>query len=181
MVISDLYDIMKIILDTETALQIDGADYAEKDFDIIMNNVYSRITRQYQIDLHETKLTDNSLYSGPTRASATLLLENITALHSKLSGYAQIILYSNDILIRPANFNYMGYSKDSFDTAFAVIMRKSRIETCTNTMSAFEHKIGSINNCTEKRLIVIMLVCYRLGLYELVAIIANIFYLGDKL
>ena len=48
-------------------------------------------------------------------------------------------------------------------------------------MQAIKRKFGSVNSCLEKKLILIMIVAYEFGLYELVASIAEIFYLGDKL
>lgn len=55
--ISEMYDINRIVLNIEVALQIDGKDYGEKDVNVIMENIMGRIIRQYQIDLHNRKIS----------------------------------------------------------------------------------------------------------------------------
>ena len=83
MTISEMYDINRIILDIEVALQIDGKDYGEKDVDVVMENIRNRIIRQYQIDLHDRKISDESLYIGKSRSSA--VISTTWDLHRKLS------------------------------------------------------------------------------------------------
>ena len=46
MTICDNYNIGEIVSQTEILLQIDSKDYGEKDFNVIMDNIYTRILRQ---------------------------------------------------------------------------------------------------------------------------------------
>ena len=62
MTICDTYNIDSILTELEVALQIDGQDYAEKDFKKIISNVKRRIARQYQVDLTNTKIDDPTLF-----------------------------------------------------------------------------------------------------------------------
>lgn len=181
MIISELYDVNRIILDIEVALQIDGKDYSEKDVNVILENIRNRIIRQYQIDLHDRKVSDDTLYIGKSRSSAVLFIENISALHAKLCGYLQIVRYNKVISIKAVNMNYMGFTQNTFMSFFMAAMGKSTMPTIESAIEAIKRKFGSVNGCIEKKLILILIVAYEFGLYELVASISEIFYLGDKL
>ncbi len=181
MVISDMYDINRIITDTETALQIDGSDYGEKDVDTVLENIRNRIIRQYQIDLHNRKISDESLYIGKSRSAAVMFIENIGILHAKLCGYLQIVRYCKNVTIKSVNINYMGFTQKTFMSFFMAAMGSNTMPSIETAVNAIKRKFGSINNCIEKRLILILIVCYEFGLYEVVASIAEIMYLGDKL
>lgn len=178
--ISEMYAINQIVLDLETALQIDGQDYGEKDVDVILDNIKNRIIRQYQIDLRDKKITDESLYIGGNRSSAVLFVENITQLHGRLCGYLHVARYQTHVIVRPLNINYMGFAQGSLMAFFMACMTARTLPDCTTAMQAIKRKFGSINSCIEKKLILIMLVCHDFGFDELVAAIAEIFYLGGK-
>ena len=181
MKIEELYDIHTIVRDTEIALQIDGKDYAEKSIDVIMEGIYTRMIRQYQLDFHNMLATDQALEIGKSQSAAVLFLENLAVLHAKLCGYLQIVRYTKLALIRPSNFNYMGLKRESFISVMMACTNSNSVTSMQDAINAFGRKFGSINTCLEKKLILIMIVSYKLGLYELVAAIAEIFYVGDKL
>lgn len=179
MTISDMYDINRIILSVEQALCIDGSDYGEKDVDIIIENVTNRIITNYQIDLHERKATDDSLYVGKSRSSAVLFCENIAQLHASLAGYsASIIRYNRLVTVRPINMNYMGFTKETLRSFYMAALQKSTIPSIETAINAIKRKFGSINNCTEKKIMLIIIIAYQFGLYELVSVLAEIMYHG---
>lgn len=176
--ITDMYDINRILLDVEVALQIDGQDYAEKDVDVILENVMGRIIRQYQLDLHGIKVTDESLYIGKSRSSTVLFVENIANLHAKLCGYLQIVRFTGQVSIKPKNINFMGFTEKGFKSFFIAAMKMYTQPNITDAMKAVKGRFGSINSCIEKKLIMIMIVAYEFGFNELVATVAEILYLG---
>lgn len=176
--ITEQYDINRILVEIEVALCIDGKDYAEKDVDTIMEGIYNRIIRQYQLDLRNRKITDADLYIGKSQAAAVLFIDNISALHGKLSGYLQIVRYWKQVTIKPANINYMGFSEQSFRSFFIAAMTAYTQSSIDTAVRAIKGKFGSVNNCIEKKLILIMLVCYSFGLNEMVSAIAEVLYLG---
>lgn len=178
MTITEQYDVTRIIGDIEVALCIDGKDYAEKDVDVIFESIYNRIIRQYQLDLHNRKITDADLYVGKSRPQAVLFVENISALHGRLCGYLQIARYHKQVTIRPANINYMGFSDTSFRSFFIAAQAAYTQASIESATRAIKGKFGTVNSCTEKRLILILLVCHVLGFNEMVATIAEIMYLG---
>lgn len=178
--ITDMYDIQKITIDLEVALQIDGMDYAEKNVDIIMDNIHKRIMRQYQLDLRNTKIDDDSLYVGSSRSSAVMFVENMSVLHGRLAGYFHIVRFTHQVLVRAVNINYMGFTGDTLKSVWIALMNKSTQPNAASAMKALKNKFSYVNNCLEKKLILIMLVAWELGFYELVASIAEIFYIGQK-
>ena len=188
MTISDNFSLSDILLKLETALQIDGRDYGERDVDIIMSNIYKRIQRQYQLDLTNTKLTDDALYIGPTRQSAQLFLDNLTELFGKLAGYSILLNFKIDgtnsntvIEIMPRNISYCSASRKGFMQFMSRCRVQSLVQTQDPVFKYIEQQFGTFAKCNEKRLILIMIVAYRLGLYELICIIANIFIIGDTI
>lgn len=178
--ISSLYDINRIIINLEVALQIDGQDYAEKDVNTIIRNVKQRIIRQYQVDLTNCKITDDDLSIGRSRNSAVLFIENVANLHGQLCGYLQIVRYTGEVQIKPINVNYLGFVEKSLMSVLQLAMRRKTVPTLHDAMEAVKIKVGSINNCMEKKIFLIMIVAYELGFNEIMAAAAEILYLGGK-
>ena len=174
MTISELYDVNSILIDIEAALQIDGKDYGERDVDKIMDNIYTRIIRQRGIDLKGRKITDDTLYVGKSRGPAVLFVENITQLHAMLCGYLQVVRYIMHVTIRPININYMGFTKSSFMSFLANASNHSHLKDISGAMRAIKGKFSSVNNCLEKKLILILIVAYELGFSELMASVAEV-------
>lgn len=180
MQIQDMYDINRIVLDIEVALQIDGKDYGEKDVSVILDNICTRIIRQYQLDLRGKKISDDSLYAGRSRSQAVLFVENIAALHSRLCGYLQIVRFKRQVTIKPITINYMGFTQESFLSFLIGAICEDTMPNIETAIRAIKDRFSSINNCIEKKLILIMIVSYEFGLYELTGAIAEILYLGGK-
>lgn len=180
--ITDFYDINKILIDAEQVLCIDGSDYNEKSVDNIYENILNRIIRQYQLDLHGKTVSDADLYIGRTRSSIVLFMENISEVHARLSGYNQAcVRYNSNVTIKLMNVSYMGYTKESFLSFLMAIQKNSTIESARTAVNALSLKFGSINNCIEKKAMLLLLISYKLGLYEFAATIGEILYLGMKL
>lgn len=179
--ISEMYDINRIVLDIEVALQIDGKDYGEKDITVIMENIRNRIIRQYQIDLHGRKVSDDDLYIGKSRSAAVLFVENVATLHARLCGYLQIVRYQAHATIKPGNINYMGFTQASFMSFFMAAMNMRTLPDCATAINAIKLKFGSINSCIEKKFMLILLVCYEFGFNEMVAAIAEVMFIGGKI
>ena len=178
--IVETYDIQRIIINLEIAFCIDGMDYAEKNIDTIIKNIKNRIIRQYQVDLTECKITDESLNISGSRNPASLFIENVAQLHSQLCGYLQIVRYTSYVTIKPINVNYLGFTDKALMGFLQLCIRQSTIPAIANPMEAVKLKVSSINNCIEKKLFLIMIVAYELGYNEVMAAIAEILYLGGK-
>ena len=110
-----------------------------------------------------------------------MFVENIAQLHSQLCGYLQIVRFTKQVQINPVNINYMGFTPKSFLSFLIAAMNNNTMPNIDTAMKAIKNKFSSINNCTEKRLILIMIIAYEFGFYELVAAVAEILYLGGKI
>lgn len=187
MTITDNLRLSDIINALEVTLQIDGTDYGLTDINLIYENIYKRMQRQYQLDLRDTKLTDDALYIGPTRESAVLLMDNISQLYAKLAGYTYSLKFridksvqtNNIIEIRGVNINRCQASVKSFKGFMSRCRVAGQIGPLEPSVTYMEQKFGNLVKCNEKRILLIMLLSYRLGLYELVAVIADIFMLAE--
>ncbi|MBR3598480.1 MAG: hypothetical protein IKL53_01235 [Lachnospiraceae bacterium] len=180
MTITDMYDINTIIVDTEVALQIEGKEYAEKNVDTIIENVYTRILRTYQLDMHGKTIDEEGLLLGKSRSAAVMFIENMASLHARLCGYLQVARYNSYVSIRPVNINYMGLTQSSFKSVLIGAMQSNTIKHIGPAMQVLKNKFGLVSSCIEKKLILIMIICYELGFYEMVSSVAEILYLGDK-
>ena len=180
MTISDNYVIDEILTQLEIALQIDGVDYAEKDVNVIVNNVKTRIARQYNVDLKGTNITDSTLFIDKFRSASVLFVDNVTRIHSMLCGYLQIVRYKAVVLVRPGNVNYLGFNDKELLQFLSLCQREVTLPRVREGMESIKNKLASINNCREKRLFLILVVSYELGFYEVMAAIAEILYLGGK-
>ena len=176
--IADSYDLHEIIRELEMALQVDGIDFELPSIDSVMQEVKRRLNRQYQIDLDSMKLDDVALELGTSKASAMLLLDNITKLHSKLSGYGQILRWRKKSELSLSSINYLGYTEDSLKTALIAMQRSATQPRAAQAVQALKEKLPSIPLCWEKRIILLMVIAQDIGCAELSACIAEILYLG---
>lgn len=181
MTISDLYDIEKILLNLEVALLIDGNDYANKNVDSIISEIKKRIIRQYHVDLTDKKIDDESLCNGRDRGSVILFIENIGQYHAQLAAYLDIVGYANEIKIKPIKVSYVGLEEESLMSILRRLARKKTMASAEQAIQVLAHNMAYIEKSIEKRVLLIMIVAYELGFYELCAVCAEILYIGNKL
>ena len=102
-------------------------------------------------------------------------------IHARLCGYLQIVRFNKQVMIKPINMNYMGFSSTSFRSFLMAALDEDGMQNIQQAVNAIANRFGSINSCIEKKLIMLMLISYKMGLYEVVSSIAEIFYLGMKI
>lgn len=178
MVISDCYDLQNIIVELEIALQIDAIDYDEKNLDNLIKNVKTRISRQYQLNLTEHKIGSADLDLGVYKSAATIFVDNLASIHSKICGLCQLIRYEMRVPISLAEINYMGFTKDTLKVSLIALQKKKTQPKAGEVLNAIKDKLPTVSLCWEKRLFVLAIVAYELGLNELTATIAEVLYLG---
>ena len=171
----------KIITELEVALQLDGRDYEEESFSDILNNVYKRINRQYQLDFKMGKICDPIFETNKFFDSASLFVDNIALIHAKLSAYCHIVRYGlhTDVLL--SNINYMSVQQSTMLQVLKELQLESCIPSVEEPVRVLENRIQTIRISREKRLFMLLLIAYEIGLYEVVATIAEILYLGGIL
>lgn len=181
MTISEMYDIDRILTDMEVAMQIDGKDYGEKDMDVVIRNVKTRIARQYHVDLSTCKVDDPALYVDKFRNASVLFVENITRIHAMMCGYLQCARYNTSCIVRPSNVNYLGYNDESLMTFLSLCQRKKTLPSVKESIEGLKQKLASVNATREKRLFLLLVVSYEIGFYEVAASAAEILYTGGKI
>ena len=114
------------------------------------------------------------------------MIDNMTQIHAKYAGYVQLLRFkgapnigSTALEVKGLNINYYGTDRATFVKGMYGAMFERYINTTNVPYQWFEAKFGTISNCLEKRLILIMLVARKLGLFELVSVIAEIFRLPE--
>lgn len=176
-----LNNVEDLLTTIEVALKVDGKDYGESSYDAIARNVKQRINREYQIDLNLGKINDISFETGIYRAAVSLFIDNMALMHAKLSAYCQISRYITHIDVSLSAINYMAYTEESMKSILKLLQREKTMPRCAEAIESMKEKIMTIKTSKEKRFFMIMLLCYDFGLYEIVATIAEILYLGGVL
>ena len=176
--IADRYDLHEIIKELETALQIDGVDFEERDIDVLIRNIRLKISRQYQINLTDYKVCDTEIELSDFRKSVSLFIDNITRLHSKICGYSQIARFMTSSGISLSSVNYLGFTEETFVKTLLALQRKISQPKAEASIQAIKGKLGTVNNCWEKRLCILLVVSHEIGFYELTASIAEVLYQG---
>lgn len=176
--ITERYDLHAIIKELEFAFQIDGPDFEERDIDVMIKNIRKKISREYNIDVVEYKVNSAEVEMSPERGSISLFIDNILRIHSKFCGYEQIERYNTMSGISLSAVNYLGFTEESFEKTLKALQRAVLLPKAETAIEAIKGKLGTVNNCWEKRLCILMIVAHELGFDELTASIAEILYQG---
>lgn len=176
--ISNCYLLYDIIRELEVAYQIEGEDFEETDTDIVIKRVKQKLGRQYQINIMEFKATAPELEMSQFRNSLSLLIDNITAIHAKVCGYTQIERYTMKSGISLSDINYLGFTEVTLKETLIALQRQDTMPLAEESIQAIKTKLGTISNCWEKRIFVLLVVSYELGFYEMTAALAEILFQG---
>lgn len=169
-----------IITEAEVALKIEGHDYEETDFSRIMADIKKRINKEYQIDLNNGKVNDISFETGIYKAATSLFLDTMSGVHMKLTAECQLERYQTISSTHLAKLNWLGFTRESLLAMLMHAQTLKNLPKCEKAIKSFEAALATINFGIEKRLIMLMCVAYEIGVYEIVAAIAEILYLGGR-
>lgn len=174
--ISGYYNLHDIVRELELALQIEDNDFKVKNMDMLVDNIKHKINRQYMVDLTDRKVDDGSFVLSGEQESLMVFVENIARIHAKLCGYCQIKRYTVTSDVSLENVNYLGQVPRSLKVNLKALQRKVLQPKAGDCIAVIKSKFPNLTNSWEKRLFVLMVVCYELGFSELTACIAEIFY-----
>lgn len=178
MTITETYDLDNILREAEAAFQIDGRDYEESDVDYVLQNVRQRLGRQAQIDFGKHKVSDPEVGQGVYRTQALMLTNSVAMLHSRLCGVAHIQRYLISSPISLRGINYLGYTEQSMRSVLVALQRKETAPAVVDAIEAIKEKLGTVINCREKRLFMLVVVADAIGYPEIVASVAELLYQG---
>lgn len=183
MVISDCYRLHDIIRELETALCIDGSYYDERDYDKMLSLIKTGIDREYHLDLSSYKIGDAELSSTVYNTAQVLFVDNIALIHSKICGACQIARYKTHVPLSLVDLNYLGFTRETLKPTLLALQREKILANDKNyrakeAIEAIKAKLVTLNLTWEKRILVLMLVSYDLGMYEITAAIDELLYLS---
>ena len=72
----------------------------------------------------------------------------------------------------------MGFTSETLKSFYMAAQMEATMASINTAISAIGRKFGSVNSCIEKQIMLIMIVAYHIGAYELVAGLAEIMYMG---
>lgn len=170
------YDIDSIIRELEIALQIDGRDYEEEDISSALDSIKERLMRKTQIDLKKFKLTATEVKDGVYRPQAVMFVSSMALVHSKLAGLTHIQRYLTSTPLSLPSINYMGYTESSMKALLLALQRKATMPRAEDAINAIKEQLPIIESCREKRLFMVIVVAYEIGLPEIVSIVAEMLY-----
>ena len=171
-----VHDFYGVISELEVALCIDGEDYATRDIDSAMVKIKQRLQRQYSIDLSGS-IEDT--YAGTIIGDEVKnFLDNMQFMYNRVCGCSHYFRYIGEVPINLSKINYLGITKDSMLGVLKLLQCEGRHDTLNSAMEQIKSKIGTIPMSIEKKLYMILYVSFKLELFELTAVIAEILYLG---
>lgn len=178
--IASCYDLHELIKQLEIALMIEDGDLRETNMDKLLDNIKTKIDRQYQINLKDFKLNSIELEMSEAQEAASTYISNIARIHSMLCGYCQIRRYLATTDISLEDINYLGLTRESLRESLKALQRACYQPRLSDFIEILKRKLPTISNSWEKRLFVLIVVCEELGLPEVAACIGEILYLSFR-
>lgn len=175
--IKDNYSLERILEETETILSIEAIDVNSKSFDTLLEKVRVNINRQYNIDLREGKQLSEQLDNlGVCKTTASVFMENLTMMHSKICGLTNILRFTRQTEVALNHISYCGVAVNSMLEALQYLQADRSYRKAEITIKYLEKQITEVMTCNEKRLLVILLIAFELGIEEIVMAIAEYLY-----
>ena len=164
------YDLKRLLRESEDCLCISATDY-KGSIEVLVDNVRERLSRQYQVEINDVEELAKS-------GSINLFVDSLSYIHSKVSGYFQVCRCNTSIDINLDDINYLGFSRQSMlELLCALQLRKTQPEA-KEAVLAIKEKLSKTTLNNEKRLFVLLIVCYELNIPEMTSAIAELLYFG---
>lgn len=142
-------------------------------------SLLSNCKNDVHIDFVNYKIGDPEIEGlGDAASTVVLFLDGIASVHSKLCAYTQIVRYTCNCPVDLGRINYLGIEEDSLKTNIMKMERERMLPLVESVIKAIEDRLNSISYCLEKRIIMLLVVTYELGLYEITATIAELLHIS---
>lgn len=175
--ITEFYDLNEIVQEIELALLMTGDDHHETDLDKVIENVRRRITGHHAINLVDFNLDSIELEMSQSREGVAIYLDNMSRLHAKLCGVVELTRFTKTNRVSLSDINYLGFKPMHVKSTLKAMQSKDKIPSVENNIQAIKGRLSSIDNCMEKRLLVIAVICHELGMDEMMSTIAELLWL----
>ena len=165
-----------ILTSLESTLSIEMS--SEMKVDQIIKSAVQRLENTYACTFDRdvyTLQSERQLMSD----NINLLLKNVQQCLAMVSLFISLKLYHKNLGITLADVNYLGHSKVQLMTSLKYLQSKDEVKKHGDEIiSALYSSLNNISMCSVKRMFIVLLMFYRLGIYEGVAIMAQLLYLG---
>lgn len=174
--LDDRISFNKVLVSLESTLKLEvmGDNTTQQTID----NAVANLENTY----HCTFDRDVWLLMGESQLSSvslSQLVNNLQQALAELSLYIELKLYHKNLAISLADVNYLGYAKEQLNSALKYLQDVKLAQP--NRQEYIKPYYTTLNNipmCMVKRLVIVMLMLDRIGVYEGVAIVAQLLYLG---
>lgn len=164
-----------ILVSIEGTLKIEASEASVKE---IIDAAVERLENAYGVTFDRDIFTLQAV-NQLTADSINLLLKDIKQCLAELSLFISLKLYHKNLGLSLADVNYLGYAKNQLLTALKYLQDKSLSDQhIKEVITPFYTTLNNISMCSVKRLFIIMLMFYRLGIPEGVSIVAQLLYIG---
>lgn len=174
--IRNLISLSNTLIQLELALCIELNDaVTEKNVD----EAISRLESYYNVRLKGRTVDQVELDNFEVSREAMFKFQNKVLEPAKSLCLIQSLnLFNGRTTVSMASVQYLGTSRDQLKTTFKSLQSKSQYHIGASGMDALIYATDNIQSGDEKRLLVCMFVAHKLGLREIVAIIAQYLYLS---
>lgn len=108
-----------------------------------------------------------------------LLLRDVVACLADMSLFINLKLFHKNLAITLSDVNYLGFAREQLITSLKYLMDESTCKQYVgDIIPPMTSALNNISMCSIKRMFTILLVLEKLGIYEGVAIMAQILYMG---
>lgn len=150
---------------------------AETKTEECLNNAIRSLENAYNITIDKDLYTlqvENSLVSQ----KIDLLLQGITECMKTTTLYTCLSTYNHNPHFSLSDANYLGFARKWLMTMLKYFQDKDLRANRDQAIRAISESLNTIPISHTKRLFMIMLMLYKLGVHEGVAVVAQLLYLG---
>lgn len=170
----NMFDITTEINTLQGLLHIQDSDFG-LDGETAIAQVQQRLGAAYNLDLTKHKLTDDvcSLSKGIPE-----LLRNLSAVYARVTAYTQLQRFYNKSNVQIKNIGYLGFAVDSTTQLLAACNNCDYSAVLADPIKTVIAKYDTLAISVERKLTLILLLMYQLGIYEFTGAIADLFLVG---
>lgn len=171
--IKNLVSLHPILNQLEAAFRIEAKETTEKTLEESIANLESAYNVRLKDRTVEQVELDNA---GASENAMTKFQYQILEPIKSLAFLQSFSLFTGRIDISMAAVQYLGTSREVLKTAFKALQSRSQYHIGANAMDTLIYATDNIQSCSEKRLLICMFVAHKLGLQEIVSVIAQYLY-----
>lgn len=177
-------NIVEVVEELEAFLCVDSS-YMQSSMPIesIIREIRERMSKVHMIDFKRMSLRACKVQGEESLIpSLNRFIQTTDHSYAKLCSVSHQIRYTkayDTVLL--SNVKYLGFNSVELVTSLGLLLSESTIASFKESIAAIAARYNSINVSLEKRLLLLLLVCYDLEIFNVVSIIAELFYQGGRI